>query len=114
MEIKQKEFCRLTGLTRKALLVYEEKGLLTPDRTDPDTGYRFYEMESINRGAKISFLRSLSFSIIDILIMVDELESATPILKKREGELLLEIQRLVHGRKFIDIYSKKVSFDSGE
>ncbi len=95
MEIKQKEFCRLTGLTRKALLVYEEKGLLTPSRIDQSTGYRFYGSHEVKRGAKISFLRSLSFSIHEILVLVDETDSATTILKNKERELHDELQKII-------------------
>ncbi len=103
MEIKQKEFCRLTSLTRKALLVYEEKGLLSPCRIDQDTGYRYYGSQEIERGAKISFLRSLSFSIHDILVLVDETDSATKILKNKERELQDELQKIRHGIQFIEL-----------
>lgn len=103
MLIKQKEFCRLTGLTRKALLVYEDKSLLLPSKIDKSTGYRFYSSEDIQRGLKISFLRSLSFSIHDILILVDETDSGSPALGKKKVELTQELQRINHGLQFIEL-----------
>jgi serine/threonine protein phosphatase PrpC len=36
------EFARTSGLTRKALRLYDELSLLTPARVDPQSGYRFY------------------------------------------------------------------------
>ena len=35
------EVVKLLGVTRKALLVYEEKGLLTPAVKDEESGYRY-------------------------------------------------------------------------
>ncbi len=102
-EIKQKQFCRLTGLTRKALLVYEEKELLLPHRIDTSTGYRFYNMSDIQRGLKISFLRSLSFSVQDIQILVDETENGALLLQHKEIELTRELQRVRHGLQFIEL-----------
>jgi len=36
-------FARASGLSRKALRLYDELGLLSPARVDPHSGYRFYE-----------------------------------------------------------------------
>ncbi len=103
LEIKQKEFCRLTGLTRKALLVYESKQLLIPHRIDHSTGYRFYNNENIEKGLKISFLRSLSFSVQEIFILLEESQSATKLLETKQRELVEESQRVKHGINFIEI-----------
>jgi DNA-binding transcriptional MerR regulator len=35
-------FAQASGLSRKALRLYDELGLLHPARVDPDTLYRFY------------------------------------------------------------------------
>lgn len=103
MLIKQKEFCRLTGLTRKALLVYEDKKLLLPNKIDKNTGYRFYSQENVERALKISFLRSLSFPIQEIQILVDETESGAHALEKKRTELTQELQRINHGLQFIEL-----------
>ena len=36
------EFSDLTGLSLKALRIYDKKGILKPSFTDPDTSYRYY------------------------------------------------------------------------
>jgi hypothetical protein len=41
------EFARRSRLSPKALRLYDEMGLLPPDRVDAVTGYRFYEVEQI-------------------------------------------------------------------
>ncbi|ERP30786.1 MerR family transcriptional regulator [Chitinivibrio alkaliphilus] len=55
MYYKQKEFCRLTGLTRKILLSYEKREILLPSWVDPRTGYRYYTDTEVRLGSKIAF-----------------------------------------------------------
>lgn len=102
-EIKQKQFCRLTGLTRKALLVYEEKGVLTPCRIDSETGYRYYSTEEIRRAVKIAFLRSLSFSVNEIRSLIDHEPGCSDILHTKESALSQELHRIRNGLQFIDL-----------
>ena len=50
-------FAKASRLSPKALRLYDELGLLTPARVDPDTGYRRYAPEQLEQG-----LRLLSYS----------------------------------------------------
>jgi DNA-binding transcriptional MerR regulator len=102
-EIKQKQFCRLTGLTRKALLVYEEKGVLNPCRIDPSTGYRYYGENEVRRGVKIAFLRSLSFSVNELKSLVDDEPGGAEILLRKEEVLAQELHRIRNGLQFIEL-----------
>lgn len=102
-EIKQKQFCRLTGLTRKALLVYEEKGVLTPNRIDIETGYRYYSEDEVHRGVKIAFLRSLSFSVNEIRALIDNELGCSEILHLKEAALSQELHRIRNGLRFIEL-----------
>ncbi len=102
-EIKQKEFCRLTGLTRKSLLMYEDKNLLSPYRIDQETGYRYYNIENIFRGEKLAFLRSLHFSLQEIETLLDDSSEALAILQNKERELQRELQHISHGISFIGL-----------
>lgn len=56
---------RLTGLNRKAVRLYEAKGLLTVERSDND--YREYGDEDVARLQRIAMLRRAGVSIQDIL-----------------------------------------------
>ena len=67
---KQKEFSRLTNLSRKALLIYEEKGLLTPHKVVISNGYRFYSEKELEIALRISFLKNLDFSLPDITLII--------------------------------------------
>jgi len=104
-EIKQKEFCRLTGLTRKSLLMYEDKLLLLPYRIDSETGYRYYNQENIFRGEKLAFLRSLHFSLTEIESLLQDSPETALILQNKERELQRELQHISHGISFISLNS---------
>ena len=56
----------LTGLSSKALRLYQEQGLLEPVDVDDVTGYRWYSPSQISEGARIALLRRAGISLADI------------------------------------------------
>ena len=61
-----KEFAEITGVSVRTLHYYDEIGLLTPAFVDKDTGYRFYDENSLQRIQEILFYRELDFSLKSI------------------------------------------------
>ncbi|MEV4620328.1 MerR family transcriptional regulator [Asanoa sp. NPDC049573] len=57
------EFGRRTGLSAKALRLYEVSGLLRPASVDPATGYRRYSVEQVERARRISLLRQIDMPL---------------------------------------------------
>ncbi len=70
--LKQKEFSRLTNLSRKALLLYEKRELLKPHYIDESNGYRFYSSEEVERALRISFLKNFGLSLNEIENIIQE------------------------------------------
>ncbi|WP_433160339.1 MerR family transcriptional regulator [Kribbella sp. CA-247076] len=69
------EFGRRTGLSHKALRLYDVSGLLPPAQVDPSNGYRLYDEEQLERARRISVLRQLDMplsTIADVLAGSDE------------------------------------------
>jgi serine/threonine protein phosphatase PrpC len=60
------EFARTSGLTRKALRLYDELGLLTPARVDPQSGYRFYAPAQLEQARLVAWLRRLGMPLATI------------------------------------------------
>ncbi|TDW14236.1 MerR family transcriptional regulator [Kribbella kalugense] len=60
------EFGRRTGLSHKALRLYDVSGLLPPAQVDPANGYRFYDEEQLERARRISVLRQLDMPLTKI------------------------------------------------
>lgn len=57
------EFARRTGLSLKALRLYDESGLLIPAAVDPHTGYRYYSPDQEPIARRISLLRRLDMPL---------------------------------------------------
>ncbi len=60
------EFSRRTGLSIKALRLYDLGGLLVPAEVDQATGYRRYDGSQVERARRISLLRQLDMPLAAI------------------------------------------------
>ena len=43
------KFSKLSGLSNKTLIWYDQVGLLKPDYVNPDNGYRYYSEQSLDK-----------------------------------------------------------------
>ncbi len=97
--MKLKDVCQQTGLTRKTIRLYEEKGLLTPKKEYRNgREYREYSPEDVHTLNTIARLRRAWFTMDEILHMQQDPETIREIfpqyrqwlhLQKREVEALL-------------------------
>ena len=62
-EVTIGEFARRSGLSLKALRLYDARGLLEPVRVDPASGYRYYDLGQLERARTISLLRRLEMPL---------------------------------------------------
>ena len=60
------EVAKILGVTRKAILVYEEMGLLTPAVKDEQSGYRYYSADNMTQIRSIRSLQVLGLSLKEI------------------------------------------------
>jgi DNA-binding transcriptional MerR regulator len=69
------EFGRRSGLSHKALRLYDLSGLLPPAEVDPVSGYRLYSADQLERARRISLLRRLEMplgTVAEVLAGTDE------------------------------------------
>lgn len=69
------QFARRSGLSYKALRLYDLSGLLAPAHVDPVTGYRRYRHDQLERARRISQLRQLEmplWAVAEVLAGTDE------------------------------------------
>ena len=97
------EFSRIARVSGRLLRYYDGIGLLSPQRIDPATGYRYYSAEQLGRLNCILALKELGLSLEQVAQMVDGKISTDEIrgmlmLKKAELERSLseEAMRLRH------------------
>jgi PPM family protein phosphatase len=60
------EFARASGLSRKALRLYDELDLLRPARVDPVSAYRFYDPAQLEQARLVAWLRRLGMPLASI------------------------------------------------
>jgi DNA-binding transcriptional MerR regulator len=60
------EFADLTGLSRKALRLYDKRGLLRPVTSDPGSGYRRYSPDQVADGTLVAMLRAIDMPLAEI------------------------------------------------
>jgi serine/threonine protein phosphatase PrpC len=64
-------FARAARLSPKALRLYDELGLLPPAFVDPDSGYRFYDPDQLDRARLVFWLRRLGMPLARIRVVCD-------------------------------------------
>jgi len=79
---------KITGLTKKAIRLYESKGLISIARDI--NGYRNYTNENIEALKSIRLLRSVGASISDIKLYLFGVISINELMDKRKSEILKE------------------------
>lgn len=65
------ELAAASGLSPKALRLYDASGLLVPRRVDPATGYRSYGPDQVGRARRIAALRGLGMGLPRIRVLCD-------------------------------------------
>ncbi|KQP63661.1 MerR family transcriptional regulator [Nocardioides sp. Leaf285] len=63
------DFARASGLTPKALRLYDDSGLLDPAEVDPHTGYRWYAEQQLPRARLVARLRLVGMPLARIRVV---------------------------------------------
>lgn len=79
---------KITGLTSKAIRLYESKGLISISRGG--NGYRNYSEADVELLQKIKLFRSVGISISDIKLHLFGVMSIDELMEKRKAEILKE------------------------
>ena len=81
------EFSKLCGVTVKTLHHYEKLGLITPQRVDEWTGYRYYHVSQLQTMETIRRFKDLGFSLEEIGTLMDS-DSQVPSMDLLEAKIL--------------------------
>lgn len=63
------DFARASGLTPKALRLYDEMGLLAPAEVDPVSGYRWYAADQLDQARLVARLRLVGMPLARIRVV---------------------------------------------
>ena len=91
------EISKAAGVTRKIILNYETKGLITPDKKDGTTGNRYYSIDTFTQVRTIRVFQNLGLSLDEIREYFNDTTDLQPMidrLEKMKNELILTIEKL--------------------
>ena len=91
------EIAKAVGITRKAILNYEIKGLIMPDQKDGTTGNRYYTIDTFTQIRTIRVFQNLGLSLDEIREYFNDSSDLEPMiqrLEKMRNELNLTIEKL--------------------
>ncbi len=91
------EVCRACGISRTSLFRLEEAGFLKPYHVNPETGYRYYDLQNITAIGQYQSMQALGMSRKEIMDMYYD---------RTDGKEFLETQRqkLKRMQRFLDAY----------
>lgn len=75
------EIADFYGVSRKAMRVYEKKGIIKPVKVDPANGYRYYSAEQVLQLNALLELKSLGFSLDEIKTIIDGDTAKAPFIE---------------------------------
>ena len=71
-------------VSRKAIRLYEKKGIIKPVKVDVSNGYRYYSAEQIKQLNALLELKALGFSLDEIKTVIDGKTTKEVLLKMLE------------------------------
>lgn len=91
------EMAELFGINIRTLRYYDEIGILHPEATDPDTGYRYYSTRQFERMNTIKYLRALGVSLKKIALFFDnrDVDVLQRLLEEQKKETEARIEELM-------------------
>ena len=99
------EFSRLCRVTIKTIRHYEKIGLLTPEKVDRYSNYRYYFVGQMQRMLTIRQLKELGFSLEEIVMLFND-SSHFPdarMLAEKIDETEQQIQALLHRQSRLQV-----------
>lgn len=97
------DVAKLFHLSVGSLRHYEDVGLLTPEYTDPDSGYRYYSARQFEVLNSIRYLRALDMPLTEI---ADSLSNRD--VERMEEKLLLQKQAVVAKQEALKRIERKI------
>ena len=98
------QVCRACGISRTSLFRLEEIGFLTPYSVNPDTGYRYYDLQNITAVGQFQKMQEIGLSKKDIVDLYLERMDSEEFLKTQRQKLNM-MQRFLD-----DAFSRKLGF----
>ena len=97
------EVAKLYHVSVGTLRHYEQAGLLKPEYTDPDTGYRYYSVRQFEQLTNIRYLRALGLPLQEIAAYLQNRDADTIAEALRRQKALVQQKK-----QELDIIERKL------
>ena len=112
--LKIGEFSKLSRISIRLLRQYDESGLLTPEATDPFTGYRYYSEYQLPTANRITALRDMGFTqntITEVLDCYGDPASLERCLRLKRAEALAALEEAEGRLRLLDTALERLRKD---
>ncbi len=112
--LKIGEFSKLSRISIRLLRQYDESGLLTPEATDPFTGYRYYSEYQLLTANRITALKDMGFtqsSISEVLECYGEPETLERCLRLKRAEAVSSLEEAERRLRLLDTALERLRKD---
>ena len=86
------EMAKSIGITRKIILNYEAKGLITPDVKDGKNGNRYYTVDTFTKIRTVRIFQKLGLSLDEIHDYLDGKTDLLPLIRRLEAKSCMKEQ----------------------
>ncbi len=100
------EFSKIAQVSGRLLRYYDEFGLLSPQYTDPQTGYRYYSAQQLPRLNRILVLKELGLSLEQVATLLDQDTSSDEIrgmLTLRKAQIEQSVQEEIERLRRVEV-----------
>lgn len=104
--MKSSEIQKKTGLTRKAIEYYEEKGLIKPCRDE--NNYRIYNNNDLEKLKKIYMYKRFGLDVVEIRDILQNKDMAMNAIRKIEIKSDMESEKLKLFKEFLAVDKNNV------
>lgn len=105
------EFATASRLSSKALRIYDNRGIIPPAFIDPDSGYRYYGKDQLDRARLVRLLRQIEMPLGRIQVVVQaepsEVDQLVRTYASDYSARISHVQNTI--RQVLDILSKEKS-----
>lgn len=108
--IKTGDFAKMCSVTKKALYIYEAKGLLKP-AVVKDNGYRYYRLEQVDQVATIRLLEKLGSNLQEVgdFFALKDLNERQKYLAKQQEAVEKQIAELEKIKSSLVFFDQRIS-----
>lgn len=100
------KFSEMTGFSVKTLRYYDSIGLLKPSIVDKFTNYRYYTDDDKDNAELIKFLKSVGFSLDEIIVNKGNISSK--LLEEKQKSLIDKMEKLQFKYDELEAVKKKL------